>query len=911
MSHKSYVAVFVFLFLLVSNAHSQVFDPYARVSDPRAICRLDGPDTLPVRIFSGVGFNTERNPIDGGFLLAKGTGSGVITHLWLMYYELPADSLISVRIWVDDSLIITSNLYSLFKKTRGALHAPFDSLASGGLNCDVQISYKKNYLVQYYSESSICCLFWAVEYRPILDSNAVESFRLNPSDTYKQHQASAEEAFHNAGAYWDLSNAVALNVPKNEIAPSTSVKIANVAGPGMIQSIHIYLDSNQSAILPALWLRMYWDGSPYPSVNVPLMDFFGCGAGFRNMRAFQMHTTESGSMVCNFPMPFLQNATIELVNTSNSPISFISEIQYSPEPIDRYNQGYFEAQFNETPLTRWHVYHHVGSLLGRGKFIGIHIALPENPVPYYLEGDPYIDIDSNSNNRIHYTGLEDYLTGGWFFSDTIFSLPFAGCTRFYSSLYRFHILDAYDFQKSFNFELEHGSRNEFQARYRTVSLFYRRWTPFWVDRDTIHLSEIWNVGGSGYLAHEKIVAMLDSQLLFSSNADASGHFSIDISIPSSVRFGLHRLIINGYERPEPILVLEKPTVRLMYDSLPHLFRYKDSVMLFGTGFKPGEKVSVFVDTTEVFYLSAGRTVGTNYQWMFPVRLPSVSEGIHRITAKGDHGSIARSDTEFVMTRTINYECENLPIVISEAYTEFHYLGYSPHDNWSNQYARLFYPWEPMKRLELAFIVPVADTFHVSLYNTIGLRYGIYDISLDGEKMMTFNGFFDTGYSLPFRSKELEGGIHYLSKGEHRLSYYCVGADPRGREFLLDADNIILRPTTAFHRLPNDTQTSVILDSHLILDSRLTISPNPLHQNNVQIHVDLSATFQLHSDVLVIEIYDILGREVASVVNGTIGVRTLDLSQDCSKLVAGTYFCRMRVISSTTTSDQSFTFVIDR
>ena len=115
---------------VVSSAHSQPFDPYARVSDPRAICRLDGPDTLPVRIFSGLAYTNERDPNDDFFVIAKGTGSGILTHLWLMYYKLPYDSAVTVKIWIDDSLVISSYLYKLFNTPHGALRPPFDSIAS-------------------------------------------------------------------------------------------------------------------------------------------------------------------------------------------------------------------------------------------------------------------------------------------------------------------------------------------------------------------------------------------------------------------------------------------------------------------------------------------------------------------------------------------------------------------------------------------------------------------------------------------------------------------------------------------------------------------------------------------------------------------------------------------------------------
>ncbi len=913
MRLKNCVVLLLLCLGVVSNVHSQTFDPYARVSDPRAICRLDGADTLPVRIFSGVAFPYERDPSDGNFIMAQDTGAGIVSHLWLMYYQLPADTLMSVKIWVDDSLVITSYLYDLFKKPHGSLRAPLDSLASGGLNCDVQICYKRNFKITYYSSFSICCLFWGIEYRRIIDSTILEPFRLHPSAQYDQQQRLAEKAVHNTGSPWEDPSAKIITSGKHQLEAGDVDTLANVSGHGMIESIRFTTNPSEVSNLRSLRLRMYWDDSPIPSVDVPFLDFFGCGSGFRNVNSLRIKATESGELACYLPMPFFKSGRIVLENTSPYAVTINPEVQYSTETVDRYNQGYFYTQYFESNPARWHIYHPIGRMLGRGKFIGVHLALPDNTPPNYLEGDPFIDVDSNSDNRIHYTGLEDYLTGGWFFSDSIFSLPFAGCTRFYSSSYRFNFFDANDFQKSFHFDLQHGVNNDFLASFRSVAFFYRRWTPFWVDRDTIHPKEHWHIAGSGYQPDQTILAKLGTNVLLNTTADASGSFNEDITVPNTLQKGIYLLSVNGYTRPEPIYLLKNPTVRFIEDSIPHLFRYKDSLLLVGTGFQPGEKVSVFVDSAEVTYLPGSRIVDDNYGWRFSVRLPWVKEGVKHIIAKGDQGSTAIADTAFSVTRSINYECESLPIILSEEYTESFYFGYQYYTNWSNQYTLLFYPLNKDTRVELGFEVPVADTFHISLFNTKGFRFGIYDIHLDGEKIATFDGFFDTTKNIPFRSDEINGGVHYLSKGSHRMTYYNRGPDPRGNtESILDADNFILSPVTAFHSLPADSQAAVNTGPKALSDlNRLNISPNPLHGNDVHIHVDLDSTFVLHSDVLVIGLYDILGRKVASVVKGTVGVRSLDLTQDCSKLITGKYLCRMQVISPTNSSDQTVSFVIDR
>jgi hypothetical protein len=896
-------------FVCFGTAYGQGFDPYSRVSDPRGICRLDGPDTLPIQFQVGVGWSPLRDT-DGYFICGQDTGSGIITHLWMEFYNA-VDSLLKVRVWIDDSLVISCGIDSFYKKNHGMLRAPLDSLASGGFNCDVQISYRRNYKVTFYAANyTYCCLFWGVERRPILDNHYLESFRLSPSISLTQKQVTAEKAYTNKGSPWSDPNSKTISVSANSTAGEIT-SLCDIHTQGFIQTIHIHADIHDIELLKNIRMRMYWDRSPEPSVDVPMLDFFGCGDGLKNVNGLQVRATDSGDFTSYFPMPFYTHARIELVNMANGTINLKTETIYSEEKIDRWNQGYFMAQFRESNPTRWHISHYVGRMLGRGKYIGMQISMPDNPQPYFLEGDPIFTVDSNSANTIHYIGLEDYLDGGWFFVDSTFSLPFGGCTRLWSSAYRFHYFDAYDFQNSFQFELQHGVRNDFETIFRTVAFFYRRWTPFWLSRDTIHANETLSFGGSGYSPNQQIIAKLDSQILFTSFADGSGEFIKDYVVPSNLSLGMHRVSVNDYLRPEPIYVLDKPTVRFLNDSLPPIFRWQDSLMIFGTGFKQGEKVSIFFDTVEASYMSTNRLVDQQYEFSIPIKFPWIPDGTYNIRAIGDQGTVAKADTVCRSTRTLNYECEDLSPIISEGYTEKSYLGYYNYDNWSNQYTRLFYPDGAGRRIVISFFVPVADSFHLTLFNTIGSRYGNYDISLDSEKVSSFFAYIDSASNSPFRSKELEGGIHNLSRGVHTMTYICTGKDPNGLDYLLNADNFIITPTTAFHPIPDSDLAATPANSIKSGVSMFSLSPNPLSDKILTVHLNLDSAFKLGSDILIIELFDILGKKAATVLDGTVGLSKMDITKDCSLLPTGKYICRIMKVTSGSVTTESIAFVIDR
>jgi hypothetical protein len=97
------VVLFVLGIVLAVNATSQEIHYYDRITDPRAITRLDNIDNEPVRIVSKVGWpQGPRDPIDGFHILAQDTGAGIITHIWTQLHNQEDSNTLMIRWLLKD-----------------------------------------------------------------------------------------------------------------------------------------------------------------------------------------------------------------------------------------------------------------------------------------------------------------------------------------------------------------------------------------------------------------------------------------------------------------------------------------------------------------------------------------------------------------------------------------------------------------------------------------------------------------------------------------------------------------------------------------------------------------------------------------------------------------------------------------
>ncbi|HET6512819.1 MAG TPA: DUF2961 domain-containing protein [Candidatus Kapabacteria bacterium] len=830
-----YLIPLLLLVLSLSSVRAQTIDPYRRLTDPRAIMDLQGEDVEPLRYSCGVAWPTGRDPLDGAFVIAEGEGPGIITHIWMQLYE-KHDTAVTLKIYIDDTLVIEDYLYAFFKRANGVLRPPLDSVQSGGLVCDVQIPFKRNFRITFLTGFENCCLFRAVGWRPVRDPSLVESFRPQPSQRLKDQQQAAEAIYWDGRSPWRDTPAESYQIKR--VLGSNEAIEQLLPGPGLITELHVKPSNYDAQALRDVWMEFYWDGSPTASVMVPLADFFGAGAGMRDVRSHPIRTKSDGIMTSYFPMPFVVSAKLRFVNRAAAPIELDVTIMKSSEPIDRQRLGYFVTEFNERKKLAYSIHHPTAYQLGRGKFVGMQLFLPVWEPGYFLEGDPIFHVDSNWENYTQYTGSEDYFNGGWFFSDGPMSLPFAGCTHIHTSLYRFHYLDAVDFKSSFELKLQHGVQNDFKAWYRTVAYFYKQWTPFWTSLDTVARGKSIQIGGTGYQTNQAISIQI-GDVISNATADANGAFSSNFTIPTTIRPGGYFVTVNGEQKPKPLWITTGPDVYFIRDTFPTQVRWKDPVSIFGHGFAPNSRVRLYLDSVpfsaQTFMTNAAGSLAAQ------VQVPYAEDGEYKIVVRSDdHEWLATSSESLSNTRTLNFEIENLwPPVLNEGVGMPDYMGYfwTP---FSEQYYLFFYA-EPQKRIVVNFNVPVADTFDVSIYMTKGLRFGDYSIQLNSTPGVNYYGFENRDYYQPIRSGAISLGRHYLPEGEHYLTFTVIGKHDSATEYLMGADNIVLQPVTAFRNPVAEVRP-------MPLNREINVYPNPA-TGLMSINTDPDSAGQLYSVII--------------------------------------------------------------
>lgn len=301
--------------------------------------------------------------------------------------------------------------------------------------------------------------------------------------------------------------------PSIMVQPNTTVTIAKIEGPGVIQ--HIWL-----TCFPDNWrktiIRMYWDDEESPSVEVPLGDFFCNGWGERcNVNSLPIAVNPAGGFNSYWEMPFKKSAKITIESVSDQEFPLYYQIDYSLTEISE-KSAYFHAQWrrsNPLPYKEDHVL--VDDIKGKGHYVGTYMAWGVNSSGWWGEGEVKFFMDGDKEfPTIAGTGTEDYFGGAWNFEHPhgeygVYSTPFLGMPQvskpdgLYRSqqrfgMYRWHILDPIRFEEDLKVTVQAlGWRSEgrylpLQDDIASTSFWYQQepHNPFNSNLDKDHMEVI-------------------------------------------------------------------------------------------------------------------------------------------------------------------------------------------------------------------------------------------------------------------------------------------------------------------------------------------------------------------------------------------------------------------------------------
>jgi hypothetical protein len=342
--------------------------------------------------------------------------------------------------------------------------AKLQNMESGGYSSYVPIPFNKKLKITVPADFTPNRPYYQINYELFPKNVKVESFPSTLSgenilhiDAVRNEWDNLDARLKNEGKECGKSDVVLLH-------PKGSYQWINQTGGGIIKALRLDIiregipSLEQVRILRDLVLKIWWDDSDKPSVNVPVGDFFNNAFHYRRHSSMAIGKV-GDSFVCRFPMPFQKAARVELTNEGEFPVKFRVG-QKLGQPTEKARR-YFHCGWNQTMRYSRpeRAPHKVLQTKGRGHLAGLYLnAIGMDPNWFILEGDDIIYRDGESLASFHGTGLEDYFNGAWYYFG-LSDLAFAGLLEKASmrtAQYRYHFPDKIDFDKNLNFEFEFG-----------------------------------------------------------------------------------------------------------------------------------------------------------------------------------------------------------------------------------------------------------------------------------------------------------------------------------------------------------------------------------------------------------------------------------------------------------------------
>src|SRR5579863_2523919 len=298
------------------------------------------------------------------------------------------------------------------------------------------------------------------------------------------------------------------------VEPGEVKVLADIAGAGAIAQIWMTPTGPWRSSI----LRIYWDGSPEPSVECPVGDFFACGWNrYAQVSSLAVCVNPGSAFNCYWEMPFRKHCRITMTNTAETAMILFYQINYvlTEVPADA---AYFHAQFRRVnPLPYKNVYTIVDGIAGRGQYVGTYLAWGVNNNGWWGEGEIkfYLDVDRDFPT-ICGTGTEDYFCGSYDFDVKVgdrteyqeFCTPYSGLCQVIRGdghykvqqrfgMYRWHITDPIRFESDLRVTIQalgwrsHGRYLPLQDDIASVAFWYQAEPhaafPALPDRDSLEI----------------------------------------------------------------------------------------------------------------------------------------------------------------------------------------------------------------------------------------------------------------------------------------------------------------------------------------------------------------------------------------------------------------------------------------
>jgi hypothetical protein len=238
--------------------------------------------------------------------------------------------------------------------------------------------------------------------------------------------------------------------------------LADFKGPGKVTYFYI-TDDTRGNWYPGLVLMVYWDDNQYPSIQVPLSDFFGAIAGKAVDYPSALMQINHSCFMSYFPMPFSRGARFVLANDGDrdysQKVAYGVDVEESAAYAKEQSRLHCEWR-RSNPVT--HGLHTILETQGRGQYVGsILQAVSKSPAVWFGEGDTIFHLDGKTAG--HTPGTEDEYGSCWEDPNwRTFASPYCGHVLNQTGvnrMYRWYVANPVRFQESLKVEIQNQHDN--------------------------------------------------------------------------------------------------------------------------------------------------------------------------------------------------------------------------------------------------------------------------------------------------------------------------------------------------------------------------------------------------------------------------------------------------------------------
>ncbi len=347
------------------------------------------------------------------------TGPGVVTRFWMPHAT--ADVGFTVKMTVDGQVRIDTDSDTLLGGNYGYMQTPLTSTLVGGQVCYEPIVFQNSLTIETNNSAEG---WWAgqhhyyqYDYHLLPPGTNVTAYTGALTEGQATARAAAVAMIDNVGQNPAGASGSSLvsQTGATEIAAGSSLRLARSFGSGEIRRLNVKMDGASDASLDGLRLRVRFDGQSDFAIDVPVSQFFGAGHQRAPYKSLPLGTDGNDGFYCYWPMPYRQEAVVELYNASGSAISIDSgAVEYEPKPVGD-DACLFNAVHKEQTTTAGQTHYSLLNVSGSGHYVGnMMYVRKEGTYMGILESDDIVTVDGTTT--LYGTGLEDAYNGGYYYN---------------------------------------------------------------------------------------------------------------------------------------------------------------------------------------------------------------------------------------------------------------------------------------------------------------------------------------------------------------------------------------------------------------------------------------------------------------------------------------------------------------